>query len=140
MALLKIKNNSGILVGELELSREGVRWTGLSNDPDFYAMVEQAVRRGIPFFTEAFDDAAKAFVTRKSEVFPGEPLFEVACRNFLTRAGFLIFERDDTLERKITELLDPHDPETTELLRKVLNMSHLEQSLLLLALEKESAT
>ena len=141
MALIKIKNITGRDVGEINLSTEGIQFEGDNYDPNFYDFIKKILAEGLPIYSEEYDSDRQAYIMKKSKLFPRDPLFEISFRNFLTReTGYRIYENDTELMKKINNFsADIRDDniEKKEILAKISEMSHLEQTLLLNELNQE---
>lgn len=110
-------------------------------EPSFARFVEVCLREGINDIREIYDEKTRSYTSMEVEVGRDDPLFAVAFRGFLERAGFEVAERHEQTESQIRELLhafDDNNEDKKDILGRLPKMSYREQTFILKKLRELS--
>lgn len=105
----------------------------------FSHFVEICWQEGITDLREFYDDQNKFYTLMETEIKKNDPLYPLAFRDFLRRAGFMVNELHLELEAEIKQLLTSFSDDNVDkkdILSRLPSMSYHEQTFLVKKLKK----
>lgn len=138
--VFKVKNQDGRVLGRIGFTDNKPVFLDSDYNSDFTSFIRESLRQGIRIIEDKYDFSTNSFRMVKGDIVPeGDPLFPLVFRDFLKQSGYEIIEEHPEVEEKIKAFLKDtpdDDPDKTDVLKRLPEMSYLEQTLLLAELEQ----
>lgn len=136
--ILQIKDNAGKELGTLILEPLDIfRFEG-SFDKHFAEFLQNSLDSGITQVKDIHDPKSHESTIIESPIKKEDPNYFLAIKDFLKRAGYIVTEKHPEALEEIKKLLEgfPDDnPDKIDILKRLPEMSYLEQTFILEALK-----
>lgn len=137
--LLDVKNKTGQLLGLLTFDEQNqVQFIG-DHDKNFTEFVKQTQEQGITQIRDIYDPDNKTFVMVEGPIEKSDPNYPSAFREFLGRQGYEVTVKHPEVEEEIKKLLEQfpdNNPDKVDILKRLPEMSYLEQTAILEGLKQ----
>lgn len=132
---MQVNNSLGESLGRITFNKRGeVIFLG-DYSKEFYDFVQEAIRTGIMLQhdEEVRDSGKHIYILTQTPIFSSDKNFPLAFRRFLMEKGYIVHEKHPEVEEEIKRCLEefPEDDAKTDLLKRLPEMSYLEQTYVL---------
>lgn len=137
--ILKVKNKEGKNLGIFEVTAGGFKFLEGERDESFEKFISGCFVKGVPSSKDIYDTEKNISTIIMDHTNSDNPLFPYALKSFLEREGYLVSERYPETEEEIKKLLagfPDDDPNKIDILKRLPEMSRLEQTTFLAGLRK----
>lgn len=137
--ILKVKNKKEVLLATVEFApKNELKFIG-EYDQDFFDFVSKIIQQGWVDALADIPESKNVLSIIKRRVSKDDPNFHLAFKQFLERKGYDVEEKHPEVEKEIRQLLadfPDEDLDKQDILKRLPDMSYLEQTIILEGLHK----
>lgn|SRR3989344_1971904 len=133
--IIQIKNKQNQILANIKMGAENqIDYIG-SFDLEFKAFVDSLITTGVPRLIDIPNEETNSLtIVEEQGVQYTDPSFPLALKEYLERSGYDVVEKHPEVEEKIAKLLaefPDNNPDKEDILKRLPEMSYLEQSAML---------